>query len=1688
VATCKKFAAFFLSITILSMLNKEEYLYVIKNKDYDDWTSRNDLPGSDDQVFVNGILEKAFLSEEELKHLNNIVKYEKGIYYKNQIILDEEGNGNVNSFNIVQPGYYELIIKGAGGKASTMSTNWLNDSTKVLQWERENTALQSYLKFYEDFTWVLIDEVNSSLSQEVNGHDTLDVFKFNQYTIRKGTFKMSESIVILDQTHYAEVTDENGKYVITVEKPVIDKEYRPHGYWESSNFDIFSNEKNVQSLSNIDKDGLWIEEYIEAWDYSVLFSDYLKDGDSSLFRKLNFVKAIGSMYKAMNTGATLELLNLYSNLDDDTIRRDKVYRNDNYYYVTKAMQFMEKEPRNSVYGINGADVEFKALQVINDFNGANRIESAKNTYAYIYGRDDLSEERKKSTIVPGWRTDKTNAKFLQWIDVDKEEIIPPNDKTGSWKIKSFPNGIPNTNVSPAGDGGYYRTFLKLDKGKLEYMVGKAYEADGANTGGQGSYVNLNGNQEVYVGGGGLFIKDANNLDDPNKIQKFYGGFSTYNDDTRYGSGLNGNKVTRKQYRYRGSVTLGGGDSSDFESSTGDKQEIDQSIGMNLGRDPKQNTLEGLHGKSYSTKNGEEAHRNIGLGGSGSGIFKNTEWLCNYNKAQNGSIFLRFLGPTSSTLYDVKYNDNTNLSHTGRIFGNDGSWAQCDLMSNTKVPAGTPIKIQFFHNDSSKEVGVKLRLWQDGETPGNWIDYSDTFTEAFLDRKYISFMKDRVSNNIETLEFTTINKHIEFQFSIIDRQYKIRVNDSSKEINSWEIVAKAPDGKDIAHDVVLREGVPANSLVTLVANYSNKDKGMNRADNIYLSSLYEGQQLVDYKVEFKYDQTKQRDQLVFTMPSHDCRLDLTPTDVYKLNLKPMNTINKAATENLPPLIDGKIVNISVGFDPDNMQAYGSTVDIELSSNQQIFVKVEFNTERIRLDEELISFPPNTIVEKAGNTLANVGENVDTTKEQWFSFIMPEYSVTTALYVELRTYVLTILKDRHNILQIRSTTGEMEFEVGDKIKLEFDIERKYKLTRDSGIIIYGNTYQLDNSDLSKKQFTASITGGRTQLFRDYKDGNTESGYYTDFCEMSKSELQAVETVYFDLTMQNNDISIYFSPTFLLNSVITQCGENEMSSTKIITCGYYRIIAAGCRSGNGGNGSNGGAPNSSAGEVEDDEVETVFSGRPGGKGGSGYKGGNGGTGSDAAPWKLDFGWWKGFIRIDPSFIKGSGGGGGQGGDGFIGGQGASGGVAGWYWAVAGDTGNNGNSFLGEVGKNYDRELIRFRGGVTDYIIFLEESIINAIVGSSGSDGGDGPPAEVTASGCGGGGGGSGGEVLVEQLGTDDVKKCFAVIENPNCATINNIMSNGTVAVTPNNGNNFIEKTRNTASEYVLMKSKGTFKINETFKNIKNQFFPLKIYGGTVGEYKSASYEFHPNLGKGNGPYGVYEGYSYKGFNKAAWPRVTPIISSDSKNYWSNTNDGIYTTIIPNKPVTSKDIVESSINATRFQDSKESKKRIINSGGGGYPLNIGPLDSQNWQSDMEYYNNNSGGGNCSKALDRGRIPFSGRSGNHVQKLGIIGDNSGLTIYTCLGDLGNRGNIKGLDDKNTRLNYAYKVGMYIGSDFCPSDKGGLKIIFIGDYSDRIVNTTTSIQKLDYTFLEDITENNGQDFIDWWSVDNLPLN
>jgi hypothetical protein len=48
------------------MATKQEYYFILKNKDIVDWNTF-ELPNSDDSVFVNGFLDRQFLSETDLK-------------------------------------------------------------------------------------------------------------------------------------------------------------------------------------------------------------------------------------------------------------------------------------------------------------------------------------------------------------------------------------------------------------------------------------------------------------------------------------------------------------------------------------------------------------------------------------------------------------------------------------------------------------------------------------------------------------------------------------------------------------------------------------------------------------------------------------------------------------------------------------------------------------------------------------------------------------------------------------------------------------------------------------------------------------------------------------------------------------------------------------------------------------------------------------------------------------------------------------------------------------------------------------------------------------------------------------------------------------------------------------------------------------------------------------------------------------------------------------------------------------------------------------------------------------------------------------------------------------------------------------------------------------------------------------
>lgn len=1675
-------------------MRREEYLYVLKNKDYSEWITKNQLPGKDDQVFVNGILEKAFLSEEELKKLNKVIKYEKGIYYKNQIVLDADGTGEKNEFELSQPGWYEIAISAAGGKTKDVSKNFLNDEGKVLYWKRENTALSCFIKFYEDFTWLLVDQIGGS---DENG----------VYNCRKGTFLLSEKILILNQTHVSIAPIDGFKKFEDIEKVTIPKDAPPIDNWNNSIYskageDVFDINKN--KINAIE----WTENIVEMFDYAILFFNYKTDGDLSIFRKLNFTKNLKNIFSAQNTGNIKEYLNFYETDDKSIYLKDLIYRNENYYYITKAMSFMEKEPRNRIFGINGEDYSDPgALQSVNGFRdyGAGEIPFVYNIGFYP-----------GFTVMPGYRKD--NTEVLKWLEVDSNgKIIDKTNEasyeTGSWSIKNFPNGISNTNISPAGDGGYFRFYININEKKtLEYLIGKKYDGP-ANAGGQGSYLKIKEDADnyVFVGGGGLAYEKETDV-------KYLGGYSTIgnNQDVLNGGGSIANKINNnKDYvEYTGTVSLGGGclsEKNDFKTNTDINEEIDQSIGPSYKEGGKTNTLQDLHGKTSSQFLGSENHVNVSLGGFGSGIFKNTEWLCTYRKPENGKLSVRFLGPPSSQAYNVHYiytkQKGETKDGTGRIGDAEDNWCQVDLIDGTNVPAGTPMNIRFFHSNSDKEIKVELKMWQDGQfespeaeekfknNPDNWISYEDTFNpEVFLDSKYISFKKDRISNNIEELSFTTINKHILFRFTIIPRLFKIRVfGEDSDEIIKYEFSAERENPENPSeiqtkgHDEVLNFGVEEGYKVTLKVWYRDRDRGLNRSDIIYLSSLYEGhnaEKISGNLVTFDYDQNERVDSITFIVPRHDIKIDLTPVDVYKLEMKAMNTISKPAQNGLPPLIDAKILSIFVGYDINNMTQYDSAVDIEVNADQQIFVKLVFTTERIRIDEDLTSFPPGTIVEKAGNSLTS-SESAEI--EQWFYFSMPRYSVSIPLYIELRTFLLNIKRDRHNILEIRSSSGLMEFEVGEKVNLEFDIEKKYKLSEDSGVTINGTTYLLDGKVLSKKQFNVEISGIRNTLDigKDTHGNSLGVGnYYTDFCENSRAMLEDIETVYINFVMQNNDVDIYFCPNFLLNSTIIDCKENENKTFKAVNAGFYRLILAGCRTGNGGDGSDGGARNTNEdGISKNDNTDVIFSGLPGGRGGEGFFGGNGGRGSNASPWELKIIWetFLGFIPVPVGIrhLKGCGGGGGLGGNGFFGGKGSSGGTAGWVYSASGQTGYDGHSFLahghkaaslsssdyvntfGPKGKtNYSsaphqdttNKFIKYRGAIIDCILFLNEGQFLTAVGSSGGDGGDGPPAKQHYCGAGGGGGGSGGEAI---FAPKSENTAFFCVENFKTKVFNDVMANRPFQ---QNAVEVFSKTNSNKDDYISKRKNGTFVIS-----IQNseKYFPIKALGGENGCYSTFSFELtDDNIIK------VPNGKFIPFFHPK--PSLAGHNSNNEDNVLSNVNKEDIYSQIPTVDMFPSDTIISNI-----ENKFNVGGNTINVGGGAYPTIIESGAEQYWKSFVK-----------SKALKYGRLPLSGRSGNHLvifNSYGGLDANGGNVIYTKADKIRNA-----KFSLQNKLDYAYRVGMFLGADFIPNDSGGIKIIYVGDYSDKIINTASSLDKLETNIsIKELTECTDKTYT-WWEIDNIP--
>jgi len=1293
------------------MATQHLYYFLVINKDIQNWNTF-DLPLSDNSVFSNGWLDQQFLTDEELKDFNNRLKYQQGIYYKNQEVInitgDDPDDQLQQNFEIKQDGWYEIMLTSAGGGTSE-SENYFNHD-HIYCWFREHVATLQFIKFYGDYSWLYFEE-------QTNG--TITVFK--------GTYRCTNFVLMLDYEGKCEgLTYANKPAYRQNADGSFSSDIENHGNFLQfiDNLTVHQNANRypdiflpfraavratdgtiitparpeIRNFRNLTFEFDEETEVKENFAYSFLYFDRQVDNTKELFRKLFFTGRIRGQFKARSKDTDWQLdssrlqqgVSFVQNVNSAwSATNETVYLRN--WYIHDAMKFNHSDPWN------------------NFSEGENRILSQNNP-----------------TI--------NNAYY------------PLPEGSGTWIQHYNPNPIILNVIGDkplryGGNGGMFHRFLNLEKSTLSFGIGKnglsfsdfwvigntnidryGRFSEGL-TSGAGSYVQLIENDITVLVAGGGSVAGQN------------GGYASINNRDGRGSNERGvvfNLLLPEEFQHR----LGGmGDN--FSPPIASNPDNPQ-IGFNLNREI-EFVSRGKDGRFLY--NNSEILGN-GLGGNGAGIFRTLTGFNYYRKSESGQFIMRYLGPKSSaTYYNILDYDVTPTSDIANI----------SLDTNIKIPAATTLEYKFlFRQNMGIDPGETIvvidrdeeKLVDDENIPETYLSLA-----GFAEQYPGTFVLTQITPNIQKLSFVSINKHIKIFIETRLRHYRVFYKDHD--------------------DIRSIEGIPqfgerAGREIDLIITFNRPDVNLDIQALTLYGNLRFGLQTGDIQnVTSTYNHLRREQRISFIMPEHDVELLIENNikTIYKLTMTPRNAINRPASGNLPALQNGIISGIQWGYNIHDITSPLADIDTEVVAGQQIYVKLTLHR-RTRIDRYQSTFPEGTIIEREG---MNLQSNQFSDNEQWFYFNMPERSINIDLFLELRTYKLILIPDRYRRLNPYSFDGREDYEPGERANIIFEIENYYKLSEKGGLIINNINYPIDLND-KRMQIQCIVR---------FDTDTRANGYFVDYVDNDRIRFPKVESVQFNIIFRNSDIQIFFDLTYLKNSTLFCCGQTVTSNVRIIVHSILRLMIAGSKSGDGGKGTDGGpTPRRSnsqwhGGASAANALSGSLRGLMGGAGGSGFIGGDGGAGVDAAGARFFVVTWQGFLPYDLRILQEDGGGGGPGGHGFIGGgAGAGGGQGSASWSGNGFKGEDGRSFLHDNNLTESNNHSIWRGVLVDCLIEIEEGIIYIATGGNGGNGSGGPGVDQGEWGNSGAGGGAGGPSYFYSPTT----RFVILSHNPICATFLN------------------------------------------------------------------------------------------------------------------------------------------------------------------------------------------------------------------------------------------------------------------------------------------------------------------------------
>lgn len=540
--------------------------------------------------------------------------------------------------------------------------------------------------------------------------------------------------------------------------------------------------------------------------------------------------------------------------------------------------------------------------------------------------------------------------------------------------------------------------------------------------------------------------------------------------------------------------------TNFEDQASDSLPLNEMINFHVGENFDYNTFYAGCGRGAIIIDNKVRHQYYGGGKNGEGVRLNEFKVAYYQRPGNGQINITYLGSKYSKKASVKLSTENCASQL--------------YIENDTFPIIQNIHLQLSFNNLSGAFEIS------GDNQKNSL---------FINRKrYLNYVECDID-----IKKITEPKQILFKYNK-DLKYISYDEDETKFTN---LTGKFNDcflgyDKDLQFNA---KAIGSFSLNTALISAYNSSNFL--FDKEFICKLEEFNP-TSYKSVYRFANFE-------NLKIFNEVFDIIVVSFTKKNTLNLNKYVDPFGNEIFGESTGKIASISYKLDSieSNFFDYQDGFKIYVAKNTKFFIKLEYSSSRIRLDESLSSFVGITNIYKKnidfdGSYIEDTYFSKDSkTNFQIIEFI-PSTSQDINLFIEKNTYSVSISPDLYGNFNIVNIFNKIEYEVGEEVSLSFSLKNYLRVS-----------HLLNRQTTGKHTLNNSTVGG-SFCYKYFDD----SSKFESFFKIGKNEFNLASTTVESL-LSRQDFNLGSSYLGKItkktdDEITSDCGIFSVSSRKVDT----------------------------------------------------------------------------------------------------------------------------------------------------------------------------------------------------------------------------------------------------------------------------------------------------------------------------------------------------------------------------------------------------------------------------------------------------------------------------------------------------------------------------------------------------------